>query len=113
MEAKWELLKRESAEKWELFHRISRFLQTAPKAVIDAYRAGWSEITLYPDGYTSMDSCGCCFSGHAPGWYGRNPKERYPWGIGKYAYRWEWICGLNGESKPGESPSGHSCCSCD
>lgn len=102
MDAKWELLKRESDEKWELFHRIAHFLQTAPKPVIDAYRAGWSDVTLYPDGYTSIDACGCCFTEHAPGWYGRNPKEKYL-GFGIRAYRWELICGLNGESRRKEA----------
>lgn len=98
----WELFKRESEEKWALFHRISYFLQTAPKLATDAYRAGWRDIEFYPEGYTSFDTCGCCVIENAPGWYGQNPRA-CPHS------RWQFICGPNGEKKSGASPSGYTC----
>lgn len=85
-------------DKFKLFHEISRFLRTAPQLAVKAWRDGWTEIILSPDGFESWDSCGCCTTGHAPGWYGTNSK-----GEGR------WICGPNGESVKGKAPEGICC----
>ncbi len=46
-------------------------LWLAPQKVKDAWCANpdYTEIALHPRGYTTMDSCGCCFTEHPPGWY--------------------------------------------
>jgi hypothetical protein len=46
-------------------------LWIVPEPLRDAWIADpeYTEIALYPNGWTSMDACGCCFTDHAPGWY--------------------------------------------
>lgn len=62
-------------EKFRLIQEISHMLQTAPPPVRRAWHAGWTDIEFFPDGYTSVFSCGCCFTDHPPGWYGYSTKN--------------------------------------
>lgn len=93
-------------EKWKLFHEISSFLDKAPVMVSTAWRAGWTNITHYPNGFSSMDSCGCCSTDHAPGWYGYPPRSS-PWNERKR------ICGSSGESVTNSSVVGGMACCTD
>lgn len=89
-------------DKWKVICEVSRFLRTAPQAVVVAWKAGWTDIKLFPEGYESTDSCGCCTTGHAAGWYGERPEV-------PGCMAWAWICGPNGESGKGEIPNGSVC----
>jgi len=66
-----------------------------PPLVRTAQDNGWTDIKCYPNGYTTTDSCGCCFNEYAPGWYGKSPR----------GFR-ERICGVNGEKAEGSAYQG-------
>ena len=82
---------------------LQKFIEIAPPQALAAYENRWENLVLYPDGYTTLDFCECCTSGHAPGWYGRNPKLRP-------GSAWMWICGPTGEVERPPKPAGITCC---
>lgn len=86
-------------EKFRLIQAISAMLHDAPSPVRRAWQEGWTGIAFYPNGYTSMDSCGCCFTDYPPGWYGYSTETRPD--ISKYfreefLQKWEFICDPKG-----------------
>lgn len=84
-------------EKFSLMQDISVMLP-APWAVQCAWQEGWSDIAFHPEGYVSMDSCGCCFTEYPPGWYGYSTKMRPLRTICKEPFlrEWKFICDPNG-----------------
>jgi len=86
-------------DKFKRFYELQKFLDSAPNAVWQAWEYGWSEIKHFPKGYDSMDSCGCCITEHAPGWYGKSPNGRR-----------RIICGLNGEKLESSVCGGNGIC---
>lgn len=101
---------REPEEKFRLFHKISSMLRDAPPPVRRAWQEGWTEIEFYPNGYHTMDSCGCCFTGHPAGWYGMCP-ESVRVGNVRFTgiFRWRFICDPDGGQKR-ETPKDYSLC---
>jgi len=73
-------------DKFRLFKERQKARSVEPGEVKKARQDGWYDIKHYPNGFSSMDPCGCCSTEYAPGWYGKDSKG--VWGI---------ICGLDDE----------------
>jgi hypothetical protein len=77
---------------------IAVLLRAAPPVVCSAWILDkeYTRIEFRPNGHTSMDSCGCCFTDHPPAWYLGKVREWY------FVYAkcediyWTAICGPNG-----------------
>ena len=95
--------------KFALIQDISRMLSTAPPPVAAAWRAGWYGIERCPKKFTVMDSCGCCFTEYAPGWYGYPPGKLSRHRI-KYSLERTMICSLDGSTKVRAVIGGGTCC---
>ncbi len=78
--------------------RITALLRAAPPAVRSAWilNKGFTRIAFYPNGYTTMDSCRCCFDHHPPGWYLGKVRISSFFGIRCEDVFWTPICGLDG-----------------
>jgi len=63
--------------KWQLFHKQQRERESRPILVKQAMKSGWTNIKAYPNGYSNIDSCGCCFTDYKAGWYGHDANGRY------------------------------------
>lgn len=97
-------------EKFALIQKISRMLRDAPQPVRRAWQEGWTDIVCYPDGYHTIDSCGCCSTGHPAGWYGMCPVSVQMGntliiGISE----WRFICDPNG-GQDHKTPKDYTLC---
>ena len=91
-------LPRHYPEKFSGIERVAALLRAAPPAVRSAWilNKGFTRIAFYPNGYTTMDSCGCCFDHHPPGWYLGKVRISSFFGIRCEDVFWTPICGPDG-----------------
>lgn len=84
--------------------QIAALLRAAPSAVRRAWilNKAYTRITFLPKGYTSMDSCGCCFTDHPPGWYLGKVSVYFFINRKCEEVFWAIICGPNGDP-PGKT----------
>jgi len=66
-------------DKFRGYKKFQRFINQAPKQVLQAYREGWSQIEHHPEGYSGFGSSGNSLISirNPPGWYGRSPDGSY------------------------------------
>lgn len=72
-------------EKFKLIHEIQRTLREAPPKARMAWKGGWNDVSFYPNGDCTINSCGCCGTDYPPGWYGYDQN-----GV------WKFICDPKG-----------------
>lgn len=85
-------------------------LSHAPEAVKQVRLTGCVGISYFPDGFTSIDTCGCCSTDHKPGWYERiihHKGQKPEHGSLKF------ICGLDIEPTTNSKCGGGSILDCN
>jgi len=73
-------------DKFRGYKKFQRFINQAPKQVLQAYQAGWSNIKHHSENFDIPCCGGSCGSVYTAGWYGTSPEGKR-----------ELICGNNGE----------------